>query len=62
MFLFDQCPKCRGTVTLISELDGNELQCIHCGFSVSIQHSDGMSGNDLQKVLKNSSVDIKKNG
>ena len=56
MFLFDQCPKCRGTVTLVSEIDGNELQCIHCGFSVSIEHSDGMSGNDLQKVLKNSSV------
>ncbi len=36
MFLFDQCPKCRGTVTLVSGLDGNDLQCVHCGFSVPV--------------------------
>ena len=60
MFLFDQCPKCRGTVTLVSGLDGNDLQCIHCGFSVPVENSDGMTGDQLNKVLQDSLVKVKK--
>tara|TARA_B100000959_G_C14612893_1_gene472827 strand:+ start:317 stop:505 length:189 start_codon:yes stop_codon:yes gene_type:complete len=60
MFLFDQCQRCRGTVTLVSGLDGNDLQCVNYGFSVPVENSDGMTGDQLNKVLQDSLIKVKK--
>ena len=34
MIYLKACPKCRGDVELVTDLDGNTLQCLQCSFTV----------------------------